>query len=109
MITNKFPNKITNKLELNEALNAGSHAWPGGYPLVLVMADNEVLCWDCFRQEYSLIAQTLPPGEVILDPQWTPSFIEVNWENNSLHCGNCDALIECAYPFEEEEEKEKEN
>jgi hypothetical protein len=39
------------------------YAWPGGYPLVVVMADGSLLCPDCARREYRSIArETLRPA-----------------------------------------------
>lgn len=70
-------------------------AWPGGYPLFLIMVDGECLCAKCTEKNIGLIvANTVSK----LDKQWQAIGQEVNWEDESLSCANCNAMIEVAYP-----------
>ena len=73
-------------------------AWPGGYPLMTVLADGECLCATCTEKELRLIVTaTANPGT---DTQWEAIGQEVNWEDDSLYCCHCDQTIEAAYsPF----------
>jgi len=43
------------KLEAAKKVARDKFAWPGGYPLVLVMADGGVLCPECVRAEWRSI------------------------------------------------------
>lgn len=91
--------KRTNDM-LDQARNAArnKYAWPGGYPLAVVMADGECLCPDCTRKEWRQIARaTLCPPDNWPDQQWRTLGAEVNWENNSLYCVHCNNRIQSAY------------
>ena len=71
------------------------YCWPGGYPLYLVCADGGVLCTDCARKEWRLVARaTRHPGT---DRQWEIVGVAVNWENESVFCDHCGTQIEYAY------------
>lgn len=67
-----------------------AYAWPGGYPLYYLTADNGVLCPDCA----SLPECTWDSGE---DEQWDIVAAGGNWEDDSLYCDHCGKQIESAY------------
>lgn len=69
------------------------YAWPGGYPLALLMKDSECLCADCTRENYKLIRRSIKD----CDRQWEPECTFINWENSQLYCCNCYKQIESAY------------
>ena len=69
-------------------------AWPGGYPLYLVMMDGESLCMDCARQEYRQIAEAHYHDK---RGSWSSIGADVNWEDNFLFCSHCNTRIESAY------------
>ena len=65
-------------------------AWPGGYPLALLMSDGELLCPQCVAQEFGQISYSArhklcdgwrPEGMVILEDS-RPEQPEV-----CVHCG----------------------
>lgn len=71
------------------------YAWPGGYPLMLLMADGESICPDCARREWKLVAYaTRHSGH---DRQWEVIDVYVHWEGPAEQCAHCNALIESAY------------
>ena len=80
--------------DLAYAFRQGPYCWPGGYPLMLVMADGECLCWKCYQNEYSAIA-----GEIgdYRGTGWKPSGVDINWEDTDLYCAHCNDKIESAY------------
>ena len=84
---------IAKSIELRKAIRA-KYAWPGGYPMFLVMADGEALCMDCARKEYKQIAYANRHG---LRDGWKTEGADVNWEDNNLFCAHCGAQIESAY------------
>ena len=79
-----------------------AYAWPGGYPLFYVCADNGVLCPSCANRENGSIADTDRKKQD--DPQWLIVDSSVNWEDDSLFCDHCNARIESAYGEEEIEQ-----
>mgnify|MGYP006349962565 FL=1 len=73
-------------------------AWPGGYPLAVVMADGECLCPECTRKEWrQIVRNTLDMIRNGADRSWMAAGAEVNWENNSLYCAHCNNQIQSAY------------
>ena len=71
------------------------YAWPGGYPLYLLCADGEVLCPDCARREWKLVAKaTRHPGT---DKQWEIVAVDVNWEDPDMCCDHCNNNLDSAY------------
>lgn len=65
-----------------------AYAWPGGYPLFYLAADNGTLCPKC-ANEYT------PDRDN--EEQLKPVECDVNWEDVDLFCEHCNAKIECAY------------
>ena len=88
---------IQNTRDLARAYRHGPHAWPGGYPAYLHMADGETLCWTCFRSEYGLIAQAARDQDDT--GGWRPAALDVLWETTDGpdHCDHCSAELESAY------------
>jgi hypothetical protein len=70
-------------------------AWPGGYPLFLIMADGEYLCATCTEKNLGLIVSNTVSQE---DGQWQALAQVINWEDESLSCAHCNEPIEVAYP-----------
>ena len=67
-----------------------SYAWPGGYPIFYVTKDCGVLCPKCSNENKELTKDKD-------DPQWFIVDYDVNWEDESLYCDNCNEKIESAY------------
>lgn len=67
------------------------YAWPGGYPLVLVMDDGAVLCPVCVASEYRQISQAHRWG---IHDGWKPAgLMIIEAEEENVICAHCDALI----------------
>lgn len=73
------------------------YAWPGGYPLAVVMHDGESLCTDCAKSNYKLISRSTRDQS---RDGWAAEGVEINYEDQLLTCANCGEQIECAYPCE---------
>lgn len=58
-------------------------AWPGGYPLIYLDANGDILCPACTSREDEYNAPTVSG--------------EVYWEGPDLCCFDCNAIIESAY------------
>lgn len=68
-------------------------AWPGGYPLVYLLADGEILCPDCANGKNGSEAITADAD----DPGWHVIDCEVCWEGEVGYCAHCNGDIESAY------------
>ncbi len=69
-------------------------AWPGGYPLYIVMHDGEALSCDAARREWKSIAFSTLHG---LRDGWQALGVDVNWEDTALYCAHTGERIESAY------------
>lgn len=70
------------------------YAWPGGYPLLVIMSDGACLCCDCARSEFALIARAARDGD---RDGWASIGTDIHWEGPPEICAHCGAEIESAY------------
>lgn len=70
------------------------YAWPGGYPLEVIMSDGETLCVDCAKSEFPRIGRATRDGD---RGGWAAVGVQVHWEGPADICCNCNAEIESAY------------
>lgn len=88
-----------------------AYAWPGGYPMFYVTADNSVLCPACANKENGSEAfvsgDPQPDDGCPDDKQWKMVACDVNYENTSLYCDHCNARIDSAYGDEESPEEQE--
>ncbi len=82
-----------NTKELREGIRQ-PYAWPGGYPRFAVTSDGAALCMACCRREYRQISEAVRHQ---LQDGWQVEGFDINWEDNELHCDQCNAQIESAH------------
>lgn len=82
------------KTELQNFIRSGGFAWPGGYPLALLMADGEVIDARAARENYRRIRRAQ-------ERDWAPVAVFVHWEGEPLTCADSGRSIESAYGSEE--------
>jgi len=70
------------------------YAWPGGYPLYIVMADGEALSIEAAKAEFKLVAYATLFAQ---RDGWQAAGVEVNWEDTELYCAHTNDKIESAY------------
>lgn len=70
------------------------YAWPGAYPLYIIMSDCEVICPACAKDNIGAIAHATAHH---LRDGWAVVGVDVNWEDDNLYCAHCNARIESAY------------
>jgi hypothetical protein len=70
-------------------------AWPGGYPVILLMGDGECLCADCAKENYRLISQATRAGD--RQSGWNAADTDIYWEGAPLYCAHCNKQTESAY------------
>lgn len=80
---------------INSALQG--YAWPGGYPVFLVMRDGDTLCPACVRSNLRLIVQGTHDRRPRWSSGWEAEAADINWEDPNLTCNNCGKRIESAY------------
>jgi len=78
-----------------------AYAWPGGYPIFYIVADNGILCPDCARWAEK---ENRQDPECRDDDQWRIIAADVNYEDPALYCDNCSKRIESAYAEERQTE-----
>lgn len=72
-------------------------AWPGGYPVYIVVDDGEMLCHECTKKEYRTI---LDSTRREAGDGWQVIGADVLWENEegqTTICPHCGKEIEPAY------------
>ena len=80
-------------IQRNEDGTFPAYAWPGGYPLVYILADGETLCPKCANGENGSEAST----DSDADAQWRIVGQDVHWEGEPETCAHCNTDIESAY------------
>lgn len=77
--------------QFKAALRAGSHAWPGGYPLAFVTHDCALLCFKCGRREFRQIADSIRSNA---RDGWRVVACEImHGEESDDSCEHCGATI----------------
>lgn len=74
-----------------------AYAWPGGYPIVYVMDDGEVLCPDCANGKNGSDASVGADA----GSGWRIKGYQIHWEGEPEHCAHCNAEIPSAYGIPE--------
>ena len=75
------------------------YAWPGGYPVYVIMNDGEMLCTECTRKEYKNILQSTRGAQ---NDGWRCVGADILWEGIEF-CAHCSKQLESAYGEEETE------
>jgi hypothetical protein len=95
---------ITNTQELRASVRM-PFAWPGGYPIYIVLSDGGMLCHACSRTEYREMSQALR-DPALRHSGWCPVAAEVLWEEGEEGpepCAHCGKELEAAYRTIKEE------
>lgn len=92
--------KIQTISDFRRAMRAGSHAWPGGYPVYFITADGAALSFkaarECRREILDAITSDNRRGG------WRIVAADIAWEG-PLHCDHTGEPIETAYGDVEED------
>lgn len=91
--------RINSTQEMRATLRNGPYTWPGGYQMYLITSDGAALCFDCARQEYRQISESIRKGTA---DGWKIEATDVNYENTSLFCEHCSKQIPASYASDEE-------
>lgn len=88
--------KATQRAILRDVYRAAQsgYAWPGGYPLLVIMVDGEVCCAACAKAEFRQIADATLNRD---SSGWQAAGVDAFYEGGTLECCNCGAPIESAY------------
>lgn len=83
------------------AYRIGPYAWPGGYPIHVIMSDGEMLCHDCEKKQRRELLQALA-DKASWHSGWRPIAREIFYEGDEI-CAHCNCHIESAYGSLEDE------
>lgn len=90
------------KEEFLAELEAGPYAWPGGYPKYFLAADGGAISFEAAQENKDLILAECSN----LDPRtwdgWKVIGVDINWEDEDLHCAHTGKPIPSAYGSDEE-------
>ena len=81
----------SSSLRFAEQLVRSPYAWPGGYPTYAVTSDGGALCHRCCETERESIGTTTGSDG------WNIVALQLNYEDENLHCDHCSSKIESAY------------
>ena len=70
------------------------YAWPGAYPVYVVMADGELLCPECAKHNFR---QIVSATNARYNNGWKAAGAGVNWEGVGDQCCNCNKPLPSAY------------
>ena len=76
--------------ELKQFVRSNGIAWPGGYPMALMMLDGEVIDAQSARENYRLIRRAT-------ERDWTAVAAFIHWEGEPLICAHSGRAIDSAY------------
>lgn len=73
-----------------------SFAWPGGYPIIYLTQENDILCPSC--------ANDVDPYDPDTFDMDKPVACDCYWEGPHIQCDGCNGTIESAYgdPYADE-------
>ncbi len=80
--------------QFRAAVRHGKYAWPGGYPTFFLCDDGATLCHDCAKSERRNILEAIAND---IHDGWRIVGMDINYEDNEMHCDNCNKQIESAY------------
>jgi hypothetical protein len=78
------------KADLQQFIRSNGFAWPGGYPMALLMRDGECIDAQSARDMYRNIRRC---SEI----DWTAEAVFIHWEGEPLVCAHSGRMIESAY------------
>lgn len=84
----KHSSRIKNTLQLRAALREGPFAFPGGYVLSFITSDGALLCFDCVRDNYRSVSDSVRNGH---SDGWRVVSLAINYDGEDDefcdHCG----------------------
>lgn len=95
--------EIKTVADLDEALERGPYAWPGGYPCYFITSDGGALSFDTVKKEYDQVAESVRDQ---LNDGWRVEAVDINWEDERLFDDHSGELIESAYGDDDDDDDE---
>ncbi len=94
--------EIKTVADLDEALERGPHAWPGGYPIYFITADGGALAFQTVKDEIDTIREAIDDDDT--NGGWRVNYADINWEDDELYDDHTGDLIESAYGGDDDDE-----
>lgn len=86
---------INTGLQLRQTLRAGPYAWPGGYPIVLITSDGEMVHPGALAKDKSALYQAL--FDIRTKARGRIVAADVYYEGDDAECAYTGAVISSAY------------
>lgn len=86
-------NAINTVTEFNNAIEAGPHAWPGGYPVYFITRDGGTLSYNAVKDNAEIIRESIAEQ---CNDGWQVVACDINW-GSDLTCDHTGEKIESAY------------
>ena len=83
--------------EVKHAIRSGGYAWPGAYPVFILMDDGEALSVSAARENWGEVVRATLHGHTPHRGGWGAQAVAVNWEDTELFCAHTGERIESAY------------
>lgn len=80
--------------DLQNFIRSGGYAWPGRYPMALLMSDGECIDSKSARENYKLIRRAMANP---FRDCWKPEGVFIHWEGDPIICAHSDREIPSAY------------
>ena len=93
--------EIKTVADLDEALERGPFAWPGGYPIYFITEDGGALAFETVKKEYDQIREAIEDDDT--SGGWRVSYCDINWEDEDLVDDHTGDSIESAYGDDDDE------
>jgi hypothetical protein len=77
--------------DMKATLRAGAYAWPGGYELFFITSDGAAICFNCARENFALIADSIRND--ICDGWKVIGCDIAEYYDESLYCDHCSRQI----------------
>lgn len=84
--------EINSVANMKSTLRAGGYAWPGGYELVFITSDGATICFDCARENFALVADSIR-NDICDGWKIVACDIAENYEEKPLYCDHCSRNI----------------
>lgn len=94
--------EIKTVADLDDALERGPYAWPGGYPIYFITDDGGALAFKTVKDEYDLIRDAIEDDDT--SGGWRVVDVDINWEDERLFDDHTGDLIESAYGDDDDDE-----
>jgi hypothetical protein len=99
---------IDSVAKLKATLRSGPYAWPGGYPMALILSDGGCISFETARREFRYLVGALRDYRTNKHESsgWRPIGCDILWEGTEYDCHTGEPLETAYSPTDEDCENE---